>query len=59
MAREPERPASEDEAGASDGTGGPRCSVCDVKLSVYNPGPNCWQHTMGWPWRGPHAKPKL
>jgi len=35
-----------------------RCQVCDVKLSSYNPGPNCWQHTIGYPWRGPTAKPK-
>lgn len=35
-----------------------RCEVCRVKLSAYNPGPNCWQHTMGWPWRGPSAKPR-
>ncbi|MBA3551830.1 MAG: hypothetical protein H0W27_03020 [Actinobacteria bacterium] len=35
-----------------------RCEVCDAKLSAYNPGPNCWQHTMGWPWRGPSAKPR-
>jgi hypothetical protein len=36
-----------------------RCTVCDVKLSTYNPGPNCWSHTIGQPWRGPTAKPKL
>jgi hypothetical protein len=35
-----------------------RCTVCDVKLSAYNPGPNCWQHTLGHPWRGPSAKPR-
>ena len=34
------------------------CTVCGTKLSIYNPGPNCWQHTMGYPWRGPTAKPK-
>jgi hypothetical protein len=34
------------------------CQVCDVKLSSYNPGPNCWSHTIGYPWRGPTAKPK-
>jgi hypothetical protein len=34
------------------------CSVCGVKLSAYNPGPNCWQHTIGHPWRGPSAKPR-
>ncbi|MDQ4004841.1 MAG: hypothetical protein M3135_00870 [Actinomycetota bacterium] len=34
------------------------CSVCGTKLSSYNPGPNCWQHTIGHPWRGPSAKPR-
>jgi hypothetical protein len=27
-------------------------------LSQYNPGPNCWNHTVEFPWRGPTAKPK-
>jgi hypothetical protein len=36
-----------------------RCAECGVKLSLYNPGPHCWQHTMGWPWRGPSAKPRF
>jgi hypothetical protein len=44
-----EKPAAE--AGES-------CSVCGIKLSSYNPGPNCWQHTIGYPWRGPSAKPR-
>ena len=35
-----------------------RCPECGMKLSQYNPGPNCWQHTIGFPWRGPTAKPK-
>jgi hypothetical protein len=35
-----------------------RCKVCGLKLSAYNPGPNCWQHTIGYPWRGPSAKPR-
>jgi hypothetical protein len=34
------------------------CTICGVKLSLYNPGPHCWQHTVGWPWRGPSAKPR-
>lgn len=34
------------------------CTVCGIKLSSYNPGPNCWQHTIGYPWRGPSAKPR-
>jgi hypothetical protein len=36
-----------------------RCAVCGVKLSLYNAGPHCWQHTIGWPWRGPSAKPRF
>ena len=35
------------------------CQVCGIRISSYNPGPNCWQHTMGYPWRGPTAKPKF
>ena len=35
------------------------CPECGIKLSSYNPGPNCWSHTVGWPWRGPSAKPKF
>ncbi len=35
-----------------------RCSVCGTRLSIYNTGPNCWQHTIGWPWRGPAARPR-
>jgi hypothetical protein len=49
-----EQPLSAGERSTSE-----RCPVCGVKLSLYNPGPNCWQHTIGWPWRGPSAKPKF
>lgn len=35
------------------------CAECGTRLSSYNPGPNCWQHTVGYPWRGPTAKPKF
>jgi hypothetical protein len=35
------------------------CAVCGVRLSSYNPGPNCWNHTIGHPWRGPSAKPRF
>ena len=35
-----------------------RCRVCDVRLSVYNTNPYCWQHAIGNPWRGPNAKPR-
>jgi hypothetical protein len=40
-------------------TGDRLCPECGVKLSQYNPGPNCWSHTIGWPWRGPSAKPRF
>lgn len=56
--------AEEEETMAEEGESAPgagerRCSVCEVKLSLYNPGPNCWQHTIGWPWRGPSARPRF
>ena len=35
-----------------------RCATCGVKLSMYNDGPHCWQHRIGWPWNGPAAKPR-
>lgn len=38
--------------------GGRSCSQCGEALSQYNPGPNCWKHTTGYPWRGPTARPK-
>jgi hypothetical protein len=38
--------------------GGRACPQCGVPLSQYNPGPNGWKHTRGYPWRGPTAKPK-
>jgi hypothetical protein len=38
---------------------GRACPQCGEPLSQYNPGPNCWKHTVGVPWRGPTAKPKL
>jgi hypothetical protein len=34
------------------------CGQCGEPLSQYNPGPNCWNHTVEFPWRGPTAKPK-
>jgi hypothetical protein len=56
-------PASFHERAASaPAAGSPRvreCAVCGVKLSLYNPGPHCWNHTIGHPWRGPSAKPKF
>ena len=44
---------------AGQGDRGRSCAVCGVKLSLYNPGPHCWNHTIGYPWRGPSAKPKF
>lgn len=29
------------------------CPVCGERLSSYNPGPNCYSHTIDLPWRGP------
>jgi hypothetical protein len=57
--REPSHPGAELRAEAGRAGGDRRCPECGVKLSAYNPGPNCWSHTVGWPWRGPSAKPKL
>jgi hypothetical protein len=55
MAKDAGQTASEQKGEGED----PRaCSVCGTKLSSYNPGPNCWQHTIGYPWRGPSAKPR-
>ena len=34
------------------------CGQCGDPLSQYNPGPNCWNHTVEFPWRGPTARPK-
>jgi hypothetical protein len=51
-----ERP--DDESASDSADAGKSCSVCGTKLSSYNPGPNCWQHTIGYPWRGPSAKPR-
>jgi len=48
--KEDDRPATADRSKS--------CAVCGTKLSSYNPGPNCWQHTIGYPWRGPSAKPR-
>ena len=48
----------EDRSTEGEGPRERRCEVCGVRLSAYNPGPNCWQHTIGFPWRGPTAKPR-
>ena len=37
---------------------GRACPKCGEPLSQYNPGPNCYKHTVGFPWRGPTAKPR-
>ena len=34
------------------------CRECGEHLSQYNPGPNCWKHTVEYPWRGPTARPR-
>ena len=58
MAKEAREVPQEAEEEAVDADGAVACSVCGTKLSSYNPGPNCWQHTIGFPWRGPSAKPR-
>jgi hypothetical protein len=54
-----ETPGPSQQQEGRDGDSDRRCDVCDVRLSAYNPGPNCWQHTIGRPWRGPSAKPRF
>lgn len=51
-------PSEGDEQDRAEPDADKTCSVCGTKLSSYNPGPNCWQHTIGYPWRGPSAKPR-
>ena len=34
------------------------CSECDARLSSYNPGPNCFAHTLDVPWKGPGGWPR-
>lgn len=34
------------------------CGECGARLSSYNPGPNCYAHTLDVPWRGPGARPR-
>jgi hypothetical protein len=54
----PEERPDEESRAADAADSAKSCSVCGTKLSSYNPGPNCWQHTIGYPWRGPSAKPR-
>lgn len=58
MAKEARQVPSGNKEDRPKADGGRICSVCGTKLSSYNPGPNCWQHTIGYPWRGPSAKPR-
>ena len=58
MARRADRVAGEAASKPKAMDAGRTCSECGVKLSVYNANPTCWQHTLGHPYRGPHAKPK-
>lgn len=58
MAKEAEQVPAESQDEDRPGQQQRTCSVCGTKLSSYNPGPNCWQHTIGYPWRGPSAKPR-
>ncbi len=33
-----------------------RCPECEERLSAYNPGPHCFRHTVGVPWKGPNQR---
>jgi hypothetical protein len=62
VGRDVREPSTDDAAGDDQPAAAAaerRCTECGVKLSQYNPGPYCWQHTIGWPWRGPSARPRL
>jgi hypothetical protein len=32
------------------------CPACGERLSAYNPGPHCYAHTIGVPWKGPNQR---
>jgi ribosomal protein L34E len=34
----------------------PGCQECGAALSSYNPGPNCYAHTLDIPWKGPGVR---
>jgi hypothetical protein len=34
------------------------CTECGAALSSYNPGPNCYAHTLDIPWKGPGVRPR-
>ncbi|MCU1591160.1 MAG: hypothetical protein JWP11_2416 [Frankiales bacterium] len=34
------------------------CGECGARLSAYNPGPNCFAHTLDLPWKGPGVRPR-
>ena len=57
--REPDPPSAGNPGGRGKAAEDRRCPDCGIKLSSYNPGPHCWAHTVGWPWRGPSAKPRF
>ena len=37
-------------------TGRAACTECGARLSAYNPGPNCYAHTLDIPWKGPGVR---
>lgn len=51
------RPGTEGKPVPKANDGRSTCSVCGARLSSYNPGPNCYTHTVSVPWRGPFAGP--
>jgi hypothetical protein len=38
--------------------GAQACTECGARLSSYNPGPNCFAHTLDIPWKGPGVRPR-
>lgn len=40
------------------GTTRATCTECGAPLSSYNPGPNCYAHTLDIPWKGPGVRPR-
>lgn len=45
-------------SGPRPGERGRACPVCGAQLTSYNPGPNCYRHTVAVPWRGPGTPQK-
>ena len=48
------RPATK--PGTKTQAGPKACTECGARLSSYNPGPNCFAHTLDVPWKGPGVR---